>query len=71
MEAWSELGADLLNNQLVHETSEMLLLLLQLDIFELVDGSQASLNNYYMRILEPLIFVLQYDRRNLKYLSAS
>ena len=58
-----KIGKDVLNDELILSTSELLLLLLQLDIFELVDASKTD--NFYMRIIDPIIHLIQYDRKNL------
>lgn len=64
-----KIGKDVLNDKLILSTSELLLLLLQLDIFELVDASKTD--DCYMRIIDPIIHLIQYDRKNLKYINAS
>lgn len=49
-------GKDFLNDELLFNTADLIMLLLQLDIFEIVFGKDSNLQ--YMKIIEPLIVLI-------------
>lgn len=62
-------GRDMLNEPLIYNTAELVMLLLELDIVEIVFEEEA--NGQYMRLVEPLMYLIQYERKFMKYLNGS